>query len=124
MIFFDYLYYKVCIFYLKSGDSGARIGALCVVTLFQFLNLFSLFAILSLVLNGMIKNGKLTGFILGIGLLVYNGFRYNKLNFDVLKDKWQNEDQHSRIRKKTFIIIYLILSVLILVSLIFRNQYQ
>ena len=120
--FFDYFYYKVCIFYLKSGDSSARIGALCVVTLFQFLNLFSIFAIISLALNGFIKNGKVIGIVLAIGLLICNGFRYNRLNFDVLKEKWQNEKSTFSNKKKLFIAVYIVVSVLVVISLIFRNQ--
>jgi hypothetical protein len=121
--FFDYFYYRSCLFYYENNDSSARIAALCVVSLFELFNLFSIFAVLSLLLTGTIAYGRLIGGIMSVGLLISNGFRYNKLNFDVLRAKWQNENGHDRMKRKAFLRTYLILSVLAVLLLIFRNEW-
>jgi uncharacterized membrane protein len=119
--FFDYFYYRVCNFYTRSGDSGARIGALCIVSLFQLFNVFSIFVLTALAITGFVKFGKAVGILLAVGILIYNGFRYNRLNFDVLNEKWQGEGWRSQRKKKLLIFIYMIVSILLVILLIFRN---
>jgi|CXWL01.1.fsa_nt_gi hypothetical protein len=81
--FFDYVYNKICKFYYKNGDKGARISSLAFLSLLQCLNLFSFFVIFGL-FKYLPDNKKLIAVISYVFLLFINGIRYNKLNFDIL----------------------------------------
>jgi hypothetical protein len=121
LTFFDYVYYTICRYYYKNNDKGARISALALLSLIQCFNLFSLFVIFDL-LKYLPDNRKYIAVFSYILLLILNGIRYNKFNFDVLDEKWGGEKVNTKKKKNFFIGGYFILSIIIVVILIFRNS--
>src|SRR5438477_11071198 len=97
--FFDYAYYRICKFYYENRDSGARFGGLAVLSVIQFLNIFIVFWVICFLLRFTIHNNKLIVILGYFVIVVLNGFRYNKLNYDVLDAKWKDEDVRTQKKK-------------------------
>ncbi len=110
--FLNYTYYNICRFYDNNGASNAKITAVIVIALIQYLNLYAIFLLINLILNTTLHLGKLLIFILYTLAVILNGIRYNKFNYDILKERWDNEDKRQRKKKVMFVILYIVLSSL------------
>lgn len=108
---FDYVYYTICVFYDKNRGSSPGVTALLIIAMLQFFNLFTLLFLIEIILSQKISINNLTIVTCGLLLLVWNGFRYNKFNYDILKEKWKNETTTQKKKKKNYVLFYLILSV-------------
>lgn len=53
-----------------------------------------------------------------VALTILNGIRYNRLNYDVLKQRWADEDAKSYQRKGVGVVLYILLSVVVVIILI------
>jgi len=51
-------------------------------------------------------------------IVILNAFRYNKLNYDVLKERWSNEDAKTYQRKGTGVFLYIIFSFIGIIALV------
>ena len=117
--FFDYVYYRTCIFYEKSGEKKSyRISALVLLSALHVLNLFFLFQLIFTFLNYLPNINKYIAIIPYAAFLILNGVRYNKLNYDVLRERWANEDVKSYQKKGVGVVLYMLLSAVIVVVLI------
>src|SRR5437773_2188345 len=118
---FDYMFYRFCKFYYESGSSSPMFGGLFLLSLMQLLNVFSFVVLVSLMLNFNVINNKLLFAAYYLALVILNGFRYNKFNYEILNERWKNEDKNTQKKKKTAILIYFIVSVLLVLGLMFRK---
>ena len=117
--FFDYVYYRTCIFYNKSGEKKSyRISGLVLLSVLQVLNLLFLFQLTFTFLNYWPSVNKYIAVILYVVFLILDGIRYNKLNYDVLRKRWANEDAETYQRKGVWVVLYILLSVLLVIVLI------
>jgi formate hydrogenlyase subunit 3/multisubunit Na+/H+ antiporter MnhD subunit len=117
MDFFDYVYYKSCKFYAKTDEEGSGISGLAVIALMEGFNIFTIFILVCLFLQKKFHLGKLSMIVFAILLLIANGIRYNKLNYGVLKERWDNEDENIRGRKGRLVVLYIIGSAILCVGL-------
>jgi hypothetical protein len=117
MILFDYLYYRFCKFYYSNGDRGARISSLAVISLFQLFNIFTVFILISLFFYKDFLTKKSYIAFICVALIIINGFRYNRLDYDLLNEKWGKEDDVKKRKKTILLAIYIIGSTIICISL-------
>jgi hypothetical protein len=126
MKFFDYVYYKSCQFYYANGEGdGAGISGLAFLSLIQYLNLISIIAILWLIFpyKFVFTGGaKVITALIFIIIVVVNGFRYNKMNYNTLRERWDNEDKKIKRKKEIRVIFYILITVIIVIGLIFRKS--
>ena len=110
--FFDYLYYRICKFYYKNGGSNPKITALVILALIHFFNLLSLLAIVRWIIDIKIEINKLYAIPIILLILVIDGLRYNKYNYDVLNNKWADEKLGKKIKKGYLVISYVFFSII------------
>lgn len=115
--FFDYVYYRICHLYYKTQESNPRIVGLIIIALMQSFNFISLFCIICILYQQKLNSTKAIILISGIIILILDGFRYNKLNYDVLKEKWKNENTSAQAIKGGIVLCYIILSTIICIGL-------
>ena len=120
MIFFDYLYYRICEFYYAHNSSSPRIAGLVILSLMYCLNFIFIYGVTSLILKRHIEFSKVSLVILYFSLLILNGIRYNKLNFDLLNKRWKGESENIKKKKQTMVMIYIAMSIISIIGLIFR----
>lgn len=118
--FFDYIYYRVCGFYYSNNSNSPRIAGLVVLSLMYLFNIVFIYGLASLLLNGNIRFSIIATVILYLIILVFNGFRYNRLNYDVLNKKWENESVTSKSKKNRWIWMYFLSTIFSIIALIFR----
>lgn len=110
--FFDYVYFTVCRYYIDRQRSSPAISALAIISFLHMLNLFTLFFLfIAFLPHKPHLNKYLVGSGLSLILLILNGIRYNKRNFEVLNRVWGDEE--NRKRKQTAVVIYIILSMIL-----------
>jgi hypothetical protein len=119
---FDYVYYRICRWYMNQNDSSPGITALIIISLLQFVNAFSLFILLCLALKIHPTLSRVVPVISTITLLVLNGFRYNSLNYEVLSNRWANEDTLQGKRNGNKVRLYVLLSFLLVATLILSTM--
>ena len=73
--FFDYIYYKACEYYSKSGEKDASYSGLIILMVVQGFNLLSILCIINLITHAKININKYYRIIVAIVLLVLNGIR-------------------------------------------------
>lgn len=115
-MFFDYVYYRICRFYDKKNSSSPGITGLCILSLTHCFNILSIFFLLSIVFQRKFDVSKWLIVLLYAILLFINGLRYNKLNYESLKKKWENENGNIN-QKNNFVIPYILGSVVLFVIL-------
>jgi hypothetical protein len=124
--FFDYVYYKSCQFYDKHGEgSGAGISGLAFLSLIQFLNLLSVVTVFWLIFpyEFILTTGdKILGAFVYIVIIFINGIRYNKLNYDILKERWDNEDKKNQRKKQIGVISYILITIVSVNVLMLRKS--
>jgi hypothetical protein len=112
MHFFDYLYYRTCIFYNKNGEKTSyRYSALIFISFLHTINLI-FFVQLSYILFSL--NFIINKYYILIPyavILALNGIRYNKFNYDYLNRKWGKEDVKVSQRKGSVLLMYILLSI-------------
>lgn len=117
--FFDYVYYKCCQFYYKNGEeNGYKISGLALLSLFQLLNIALIIILVFQWFHYWANINKMLFAIPVFILLLLNGFRYNKLNYDVLKEKWENESATTSKKREVGVLLYMVLSVILVIAVI------
>ncbi len=99
MKFFDYVYYRVCKFYDNHGERSPGISGLVVISLMYYFNISIVLDSISIFLQKKLNTGILLVLVIFALLLLVNGFRYNRLNYQVLKNIWCNEDNNAMKKK-------------------------
>lgn len=115
---FDNIYYRFCRFYVSHEKNGGRISALVLLSLTQFIILDAIPTTL-----GMITTKQVVPFCLICYplILILNGFRYNKLNYDILHKKWSAKSKKANDRSILATRLYLIFLILLILILINRH---
>jgi hypothetical protein len=117
--FFDYVYYRVCSFYNKSGEQTSyKISGIVILTALYVLNLIFLCQLVSILFQLWFNINKYLIVIPYFMLLASNGIRYNKLNYNILNKKWGNEDPKAQQRKGLGVFLYILFSVIGVIILI------
>ncbi|AXP80839.1 hypothetical protein CJ739_1753 [Mariniflexile rhizosphaerae] len=117
MNFFDYVYYRSYSLYKNIlGDSTPMLYALCVVSLMQQFNVFTMlyFAYVYLDLNMNINK-----YVLYASFLVFiipNYLRYSKFSYEQMDEKWRNVSKNKKIRGTIFMVLYIILSTIAIIT--------
>ena len=124
MKFFDYIFYRIYLFYKGQDDSILHIYSSGLITVLQF---FSLLAIAAIVTSPFDLDpiNKYFSLIIVIPLMLYNWNRYER-NFDIeeYKEKYGNESLEDRKRKGRLIVVWFVLVILIPVIIgVLRNNY-
>jgi hypothetical protein len=121
LTFFDYLFYKACEFYYKEEgkNSSFRTSGLLIVAVVQGFNLFAIFFIICIIIHEKINVNKYYAVLPVLILLVLNGIRYNRDEYDynVLQEKWGSQESKTRKRKQNLVIAYIIFSTMLFFGL-------
>jgi hypothetical protein len=115
--FFDYMQYRVCEFYLKHRGTSPEGTAIIIVALMQFLNIFSIYNLLSIITQKKLSVGKGTVLAVIVLLLFLNGWRYYKFDYGMLKKKWAEPGEQDKTRRGYWIILYIIVSIALCIGL-------
>lgn len=118
MLFFDYIFYRVGAVYKTTQDRSPEFAAVCVVSLIEILNAIFLIGIYEQIFHFYFTPNKLTTILGLITVLTLNAFRYNKLDYDSLNEKWGKENIEIKKRKGTAVFVYIFLSVITVIGLI------
>ncbi len=117
-IIFDYVYYAIAYQYYKwyseEINESSGIMVLSLIQLFNIIAVLSFFKInpLRIVYNNPIYSW-LIGYVL---LLTINGIRYKKIiTYDELHKRWGNDDGKTNFIKKSLVLFYILMSVVILI---------
>jgi hypothetical protein len=111
--FFDYLYYKACEYYSRSGEKDAAFSGLLIVAAVHSFNILSVIFIINLITHTKISVNKYYWIGVAILLLILNGIRYRKYNYTILRERWVNEEESVKKRKKTIVALYITLSTVL-----------
>ncbi len=115
--FFDYFYYRACKFYEEHRGTGPRFSGLFAIATMQMFNILSL-----IYLFCFIKKIRYVSYwpilLITLIVLLLDGFRYNKVNYDVLKAKWKNENQSKLKKLDIAVLLYFIFTLLILMTIV------
>ncbi len=122
--FFDYVYYRLCSFYNKSGEQTSyKISGLVLLSALYVSNLIFFCQLLGILFRFWFNINKYLIIIPYFILLISNGVRYNKLKYDILNKKWGNEDLKTEQRKGLCVFLYILLTVIgVLVLIIWRAK--
>ena len=119
--FYDYLFYKAYQFYYKKEGnlSTSRTGGLLIVSAVEAFNLFSISFIICIIINKKIHVNKFYAVIPVLILIIINGIRYNKheYDYDELQKRWGIEEEKIINKKTGLIIAYIIFSVILFFGL-------
>jgi hypothetical protein len=121
--FFDYTYYRICRWYISKHDSSARIAGLLILSLLHLFNVLVVYVCFCLVFHIETKLSKPIEIAIALIILIFNGIRYNKFNYDVLSRKWKEESSSLQDKKAQWVFAYILLSILLTIILIFRNLF-
>jgi hypothetical protein len=108
--FFDYLYYKACEYYSRGGEKDAAYSGLLVVAAMHCFNILSVIFIINLITHTKVSVSKYYWIGVAILLLILNGLRYTKYKYAILKERWVNEEESVKKRRRTILTPYIILS--------------
>ena len=117
MLFFNYLYYRVYLFYVAKKDSIPGPSAFAIVVLLQIVNLISILFLSSIIYGQALLINKRIAIILFVITLIINAIYYKKNNFDKLSKKWQNEDFALRRKRGVGVILYIVISLFLFFGL-------
>lgn len=115
MLFFDFLFYRICKFYLKFGEKGAESSSAGIIGGLQALNLLTIDMIVESQLNEKVRINVFL--VIGLFLIfqIYSYIRYiynGKNSVEMIEKKWLNKTESQRERFIVFQYIYIGLSVL------------
>jgi hypothetical protein len=111
MIFFDYVFYRVCKVYARAKSSSPEATAAIVVALMQCFNLFSLAMLIEIIRHKRFLLNKPFVLILYLLLLVVNYVRYvyrEGRTYKVICENYVDENKPSA--KGTLVVLYIICS--------------
>jgi hypothetical protein len=111
LTFFDYVYYRVCVFYDKNKQNSPGVIALFILSTVQIVNLLTVLFLADILFGIRMVPNKIALIIICALFLFINGIRYNKFNYQVLKEKWHQETPASNNRGR-FVFLYIVLSFL------------
>lgn len=120
MIFFDYLYYAICKFYLKTMDSSPEFAAVCICSLLQCAVIFILVEIHTIVIGDKSGLNKFIGLIVMLGSVVFNYLRYihnENNNYKKIQIKWASQSSTSRVLYRVFLITFAAFTIISALSL-------
>ena len=107
----DYLYFRVCEFFKKKGDSSANISAIMIVSLLQFFVFLILLIFFRLLFKNIIPDtfNKYLFLPIIIVIVIFNWFKYHKSQtYKELRRIWKDENMKSRKRKGVIIVMMII----------------
>lgn len=109
---YDYIFYRVYIYYKRNNDSTPIFQACGITTFIIFLNLFDIYSLFDYF---FLFNPPYTKIIIGVFtgiLLLIVWYRYNSnAKIGELKNRFSNESIAVKKRKKILILIYAIFSM-------------
>ncbi len=120
--FFDYVFYSICKLYMRAKDDSPEFSAICVMTLFYVLNAISIFFIFVISLGYKVTTDTWMAILACIFFFALNFLRYNRISYHTLHEKWKNESNSIKRKKRIFVLIYLIGSTIVVLILIFRKS--
>lgn len=122
IILFDYCFYRFCQFYLSRGEKGVELSSLALLSVFQCLNVFSLYPLIAAIFGNLHSvNIRVVAFIVSLGALFLNNFRYKRITSTVLDERWKEDDPLIRNIKGKRVVFYLVASILLGIVLICRK---
>jgi len=112
MIFFDYVFFRVCKAYSLAKGSSPEATAAVILALMQCCNIFTIVMVIEIVKHD--KSLLTTAFCVALFLVfsVHNYIRYvyrEVHNYSVISEKYVNDNQ--RAIKGTLVLLYIILSL-------------
>jgi glucan phosphoethanolaminetransferase (alkaline phosphatase superfamily) len=114
--FFDYLFYKTCLFYSRKEKTDDRLTAVFIVSFMQYFNFFTFILILLIILHHRFT------YLMSVSVLcvlvILNGFRYNKLSFEMLDARWAGESEERKKKKSSYLLLYIVVSTIVFLTLI------
>lgn len=99
MIFFDFLYYRICRFYESFGEKGAEGSASFIIGGFMAMNVFLIVMLVNFFTNANNEINKLLVVGVAIIFMAFNYIRYvgrEKKSVDVIERKWLARSRSSR----------------------------
>lgn len=117
LLLFDYIYYRLALFYEKKFNNEDRWNAVFIISIMQSFNILTIISAVSVILNIGIELSPFILLVLTTFICVfYNMFRYYKIrNFKDLDILWRSEKQGDKTKTGYFIIVYFLLSVMSLI---------
>lgn len=121
--FFDYIFFRIYVFFEKKGDPIAYVKARNLTGIIQLLLLFDIILIINFFtkiissINKKYYNQYLWGLPIAILIIILNHYRYRKLfkndGFSSFYERWAKEDIHkSRIKGWLIFILPFILHLI------------
>src|SRR6185436_8014908 len=98
-------------FYAGYKDSGPGWSALAVITLTQILNVLTGYFLYCLTTQTKVNMSILTFLALYFSIFILHMVRYSKLDLDMIKEKWENKKENQKITLRTFLFLYVVLSL-------------
>jgi hypothetical protein len=117
MKLFDYVYYRIYVFFLERKDNIPETTGWMLLSLLHFFSLLTIAAFLTFIVNVDSFN-KYYALLVIIPLMAYNWYRYER-DFDIKKyeSRWGDEPKTERRKKGWLIVVYFAVVVLIPVSI-------
>ena len=111
MIFFDYVFYRVCKAYMRAKSTSPEFAGASIVALMQCFNIVSVVMFVGIIRHDKSLLNKTFGFVLAILFLVINYIRYvyrEGHSYKVMSERYDNERRHTT--KGTLVLLYIIIS--------------
>jgi hypothetical protein len=112
MIFFDYLFYRICKVYSGTKSASPEFTAACIVALIQALNVVSVLMIIGILKQNKYFLNKTLAIGVFLFFLVINYIRYvypEKNNYKQMNQRYNSGKGHNG--RDTFMFVYTILSI-------------
>lgn len=111
---FDYIFYRLYIFFKKTQNEASPLTASLTVSLLQFFLFLDIIALTRLVYEFTIP-GKYYLVPILVGFGIFNWYRYEH-NFQKSKyeDKWGDEKEQIKMRNGILIVLLIIVSIVII----------
>ena len=104
--FFDYVYYRSSKFYFDNKGTNSKISGLCIIVIMHLFNISILFFLYCIVSKTKPFISKSIIIFLLVFFFLLDGIRYNKLNYNILSDRWKDE-LHAN-KRGTLVLLYII----------------
>lgn len=118
ILFFDYIYYRVCKAYTGTIDSNPEGAAFVIVSLMQSFTVFVSFMLLAIITQNKSVFNLPIVVIVTIFFYVFNYIRYiykEDRSYKVLENKW-GKDNNAFI-KGVFVLIYILFTSILFIGL-------
>jgi hypothetical protein len=112
--FFDYVYFTISKFY-SNYEKAAETSALLILTLMQVFDISIIYFLICLFLHKNYHANALPSIILYIIILMLNGRRYNKMDFNLLSERCE-KDKYAN-RKGILAMSYIVGSTILFLGL-------